>query len=246
MWFFGKEPYSHEFAGFTWLHWTVLGVLVLGMCLTVVFKKKLREQPRVRRFLPLWLGCVAWTLEIVYHWWTYINDLDFVFNLVPLELCYVSLLLTVVLVITRSQAVFEIYYFISLGAVAALLFPAFGAYGIDHFRFWHYFICHGFITWLTVWFLAVEQYRLRRSALLRLMAFMLPFVALVRFIDWYFSVNYMYLAGPTGSSSPLDFLGSGPMYLVKFIGLAVAIFTVMYLVAPKEPRAERIATLTDG
>jgi len=237
MWFFSKEPIGHIFTEFSPLHWLVFGVLALVIVLTVVFRTNLRARTRLRWYLPISVGVVAWTLEILYHWWTYINDLDFVFNVVPLELCYVSLLLTVVLCFTRSRAVFEIYYFISIGAFLSVLFPAMGGYGPNHLRFWHYFICHSFIVWLNAWFLAVEKHTLRRTAFLRLMAFMIPFVILVRLVDWKFGVNYMFLAGPSDTSSPLDFLSGGVWYFVELLGLGLVIFGIMYLVAPKEPRA---------
>ena len=236
MWFFSAEPIGYQFDEFSPLHWLMLGLLILVVTVTVVFRKRLRDRPRLRRYLPFAVGGVAWTLEILYHWWTYIQDLNFIFNVVPLELCYISLLLTVVLCITRSRAVFEIYYFTSIGALVSVIFPDMGGFGPDHFRFWHYFICHSFIVWLSAWFLAVEKYTLRRSALLRLFAFLVPLVVLVRFVDWKFSVNYMFLAGPSTTSSPLDFLGSGVWYFVEFLGIAVAVFVIMYLVAPKELR----------
>ena len=246
MWFFSKEPIGQVFTEFSPLHWVMLGVLAVAIALTVVFRARLKARPIVRRYLPIWVGCVAWTLEILYHWWTYINDLDFVFNVVPLELCYISLLLTIVLCITRSRAVFEIYYFISIGAFVSILFPAQGGFGPNHLRFWHYFICHSFIVWLNAWFLAVEKYTLRRSAFLRLLAFMTPLVILVRFVDWKFSVNYMFLSGPSDTSSPLDFLGGGAWYFVELLGIALVIFFIMYLCAPKTPRQDSNRVSSDS
>lgn len=249
--FFSKEPGRLVFTSFSPLHWTVIGVLALVIVVTMIFRARLRSNPRIRRYLPVWIGCVAWVLEIAYHVWTFSTHQDFIFNVVPLELCYIALLGTVVLAITRSHAVFEIYYFISVGALASVLFPAFGGYGPDHLRFWHYFMCHCYIIWLTAWYLGVEKYRLRRSAYLRLLVFLVPVAALARLVDWKFGVNYMFLAGPSSSSSPLDFLGGGVGYFVKLVIVALVIFALMYLVAPKEPRrsqrsdAKRHATRHD-
>jgi uncharacterized membrane protein YwaF len=95
-------------------------------------------------------------------------------------------------------------------------------------------------VWLNVWFLSVEQYRLRWSAPLRLLAVLVPFVLVVRLIDWKFNENYMFLQGPTDIASPLDFLGHGAAYFIELIALAVVIFGIMFVVAPKEPRIPRI------
>ncbi|MDR0285080.1 MAG: TIGR02206 family membrane protein [Propionibacteriaceae bacterium] len=235
--FFSAEPGRIQLTEFGPLHWVTLGVLALAIAVTVIFRARLRSE-RVRWWLPVGLGIVAWILEILYHVWTYINHLDFVFNLVPLELCAISLYLTVILCFTRNRAVWEIYYFTSVGALASVLFPAMGGFGPDHIRYWHYFICHGYIAWLNAWFLAVEGYRLRRSALVRLLAVGVPFVLVVRFVDWKWQVNYMFLQGPSATASPLDFLGpAGPAYFLKLLLLAVVVFGIMYVAAPKVPRA---------
>jgi len=237
--FFGATPAGWTFSAFSPLHWAVLAVLAIAIALTVVFRHRLRDNARVRRWLPITLMSVALVLEVTYHVWTGVNHLDFWFNLVPLELCAISLWLGVALVLTHNRTVYEIYYFISIGALAAILFPAFGGFGPDHFRFWHYFFDHSYTLWLNAWFLAVEGFRLRRRALLRLLVVMVPFVLVVRLVDWKFGVNYMYLAGPSDTSSPLDFLGQPPWYFVNLLILALVIFGLMYLVAPKEPRKPR-------
>jgi|GEM_PF-2395434 len=240
MGFFSKEPIGPEFVQFGALHLTIIGLLAVAIALTVVFRKNLRKHPRVRRYLPIWIGSVAWALEIVFHWWTYVNDLNFVASLVPLELCYISLLLTVVLCITRSRAVFEIFYFTSFGAVLSIFFADQGGFMPNHFRFWHYFIIHGYIVWLDAWFLAVERFKLRRSAFLRLLVVMIPLVVIAKFANWKFSQNFMFLDRPPDTSTPLDYFGTGWGYFFKYAALALAVFFVMYLCAPKEPRKKTL------
>ncbi|MDR0783855.1 MAG: TIGR02206 family membrane protein [Propionibacteriaceae bacterium] len=231
--FFGPEPVRLQFKQFSWLHAASLGGLAVGSAATVALRKYFRNNPRLRRWTPIALGCPVWALEIVYHAWNYVHDFNFVVNLVPLELCSIALWMTVAICFTRSQAIFEIYYFLSVGALAALAFPDFGAYGPDHIRYWMYFACHGFIVWLTVWMLAVEGQRLRPGTFRRLLMVIAPLIGLIRFVNKKFNTNYMYLAGPTGSSSPLDFLGTGLGYFIKLILLVLAAFTLLYLIAPK-------------
>jgi len=236
MWFFSKEPGGELFVSFGPLHLVIIGLLTLAIVLTVVFRDRLGARPVVRRWLPVWIGLVAWALEVVFHWWTYVNDLDFVSSLIPLDLCYVSLLFTVVLCFTRSRAVFEIFYFISFGALLSIVIADQGGFMPDHFRFWHYFVVHGFIVWVAAWYLAVERYRTRRDAIFRLLAFMVPLVVVAQLANWKFGLNYMFLMRPPEESNPLDLFGTGVWYVVKYVSLALAVFFVMYLLAPKEPR----------
>ena len=234
--FFGGTPVGPLFTPLSMIHCMMLAIIIIAIVVTVIFRESLRESHRLRRYLPIGIGCIAWICEVGYHLWNYVNDLDFVANLIPLELCSISIILTVVLCFTRSRAVFEIYYFISFGAVMSLLFPDQGGYGPNHFRFWHFFIVHSFIVWLTVWYLCIEKYTLRRTALLRLVFVMTPVAALAYFANSKLSTNYMFLSGTTEVSSPLDFLGDGVGYVIKLFILAYSIFTIMYLCAPKEPR----------
>ena len=241
MWFFSKEPLGALFESFGVLHLTIIGLLALAIVLTVVFRDRLRARPKVRRWLPVWIGLVAWSLEVVFHWWTYTNDLNFATSLIPLDLCYISLLFTIVLCVTRNRGVFEIFYFISFGALLSIIVADHGGFMPDHFRFWHYFIIHGYIVWVCAWFLAVEQFRLRRDALFRLLAFMVPLVAIAQLVNWKFGLNYMFLMYPPAESNPLDYFGTGVWYFVKYVAVALAVFFIMYLAAPKEPRKPKAA-----
>jgi len=242
--FFSDQPGRWIFTEFGPIHLVVIAVVAVAIALTVTFRRRLRARAGVRRAVPLVCLGVAMVLEVAYHVWTYVNDLDFWFNFWPLELCSISPWLSVALLSTHSRAVFEIFYFVSIGGLMAVLFPSFGPYGPDHFRFWHFFVVHAYAVWLNAWFLSVEGYRLRRTAFLRLLAFAVPFAALVRLIDWRFDVNYMYLRGPSATASPLDVLGSPPWYFVNLLLLALAIFFLMYLVAPKEPRRPKAMAAT--
>ena len=224
------------FVDYGWSHWAMMSALAIAIALTVIFRSRLRAHPFVRRWLPTIIGIVPWTLEIIFHWWAYTDPREFIVDLLPFELCYISLICTTFLCATRSRALFGIYYFISVGALVSVLFPDQGGYDYDNFRFWHYFLIHSYIVWLTAWFLAVEGYVLKRSAFWRLLAVMVPLATIVRIIDWRFTLNYMFLAGPSANPTPLDYFGTGPMYLVKFVGLAIGVFFVMYLLAPKEPK----------
>jgi len=239
MGFFSKEPIGPTFVSFGPLHLTIIGLLAVAIVITVIFRRRLRSNPRVRRWLPIGIGAVAWAFEIVFHWWTYVWDLNFVASIVPLELCYISLLLTVVLCFTRSRAVFEIFYFTSFGALLSVFFADQGGFMPNHFRFWHYFIVHSYIVWLDAWFLAVEQYKLRRSAFVRLLIVMVPLAAIAKLANWKFGTNFMFLTSPPDTSTPLDYFGTGWPYFFKFVALALVVFFIMYLCAPKEPRTKK-------
>jgi len=237
--FFGPDPNRIVFAEYGPLHWLVVVVLAVCLALVVIFRRALRGHAGVRRRLPIAFALVAWAFEIAYHVWTYVYRFDFVAALFPFGLCAISLWLAAILAFRRSRALFGyLFYFTSAGAVLTYAFPDLGGYGPDHFRFWHFFLIHGFILFMWTWCLAVERFRLPRDAYVRFVAIMAPYAAIMYVVDRVFHQNYLYLAGPTAGSSPLDFFGTGWAYVAKFAGLAVVVFFLMYLAAPKEPRMD--------
>jgi len=238
--FFSPEPNRIVFAEYGPLHWLVVAVLVVCLACVVIFRRALREHPGVRRWLPIGFAVVAWAFEITYHVWTYVCDFDFLAALFPFGLCAISLWSAAILAFWRSRALFGyLHYFTSVGAVLSFAFPDLGGYGPDHFRFWHFFLIHGLILFMWTWCLAVEQFRLPRDAFLRFAAMMAPYAAIIYVVDRVFHQNYLYLAGPTNGSSPLDFFGTGWAYVAKFVGLALVVFFLMYLAGPKEARRLR-------
>ncbi|MDR1765558.1 MAG: TIGR02206 family membrane protein [Lachnospiraceae bacterium] len=237
--FFGKDPTGAVFQEFGPLHFFIIGLLAACIASTCLCAGRIRRHETLRRRLPVALGCVAWALLVAYNVWTYVNDLEFIKNLLPLELCSLSLLMTIPLAITGSHALFQVYYFFSAGALMAVLFPSFGGYGPTHIRFWHYFYTHSYIIWLNAYFLSVNRYALSRYAYAHLLAVVFPLAAIVRVIDMKFGVDYMFLDGPSATKSPLDFLGGGVGYFVKLMALVLGVFFVMYLAAPKDD-ADRV------
>jgi hypothetical integral membrane protein (TIGR02206 family) len=223
----------------------MVGLLAIAIYLTFRYADRIKANVKTEKHLPLFLGIAAWVLEIVFHIWNYVNKTHFVKNLIPLELCSISLVLTVFLCFSNNQSVFEIYYFFSIGALMAILFPSYGGFGPDRFRFYHYFFCHSYIVWLNFYYLKVKGFRLRRTAFLRLVAVMIPLSFLTRFIDLRFDVDYMFLLGPSATKSPLDFLGDGNAYFYKLLLLALTIFFVLYLAGPKENKNAEAASLSD-
>jgi hypothetical integral membrane protein (TIGR02206 family) len=231
--FFSRTPSGAVFREFTPVHFAVIFVLAAAVSLTVLFARKIRANAKLTRRLPYILGGAAWTLEVAFHIWNFVTHNAFLVNLVPLELCSISLLLSVVLVVTDSRRVFEFYYFVSIGALMAVLFPSYGGYGPGSFRFWHFFFVHCFTFWLNIYYLAVRGYRLHKTSYLYLVAVMIPLSLVVRFIDRRFDLNYMFLNGTSGTTSPLDFLGTNAAYFYKLALLSLSIFFVLYIVAPK-------------
>jgi len=230
---FSKTPVGIPLVEFSPLHLTVLALFVSFLIVTIVFKKRIQANPFLCKRLPLYLGFGCWAFELVFHVWSWYWGLDFIETLIPLQLCSISLLMTIWLVLSDSPKVFQFYYFFSWGAVLALLFPSI-SYSFPHVRFLGYFYCHSYIVWLNVYYLCVRQFKIETTAFRNLVIVMIPLAVAVRWIDLTFHYDYMFLSGPSATESPLNFLGDGMEYFFKLLGLALAGFYLLYLLAPKQ------------
>jgi hypothetical integral membrane protein (TIGR02206 family) len=147
----------------------------------------------------------------------------------PLELCDACLVLVIVALFTLNRLAFDLAYYLALaGAGMALVtpnlwepFPSFGTV--------QFFIAHGVIVAGPLYLVWSGLARPRRGSVLRAMVGVNVFAAFAGAFDAIFKTNYMYLRSKPPNASLLDFLGPWPWYLVWAEGVALVLFTVLYL-----------------
>jgi uncharacterized membrane protein YwaF len=152
---------------------------------------------------------------------------QFVANTIPLDLCAISLWLSVVLNATGRRWVFDLLYFWGWGAVASFLFA-------NTWHYYQYFVVHGYILLTMTWFVAVKGWRPTLLNLRRAAGVLLPLSVGIRFFDLAFKdppwkFNFSYLLNPPDAGTPLDAFGSGWGCYVTFAGLVAAIFVLVAL-----------------
>ena len=150
-------------------------------------------------------------------------------NHLPLELCDASLCLIIIALFALNKTVFDLAYYGALaGATMALLTPnlweAFPSFGTVQF-----FVAHGLIVAGALYLAWSGLARPRPGSVLRAIAAMNIFAALVGTFDFVFKTNYMYLRAKPQNASLLDFLGAWPWYLVSAEGVAIVVFLMLYL-----------------
>jgi hypothetical integral membrane protein (TIGR02206 family) len=209
-----------------------LGVLI------VTFRERLRMSGKESYLLAL-ATAVALILETGLHLGQYLGrpHYEFLRGLIPFELCAVTLWLSVALCVSKSEKVFELLYFWSLGAVASLLFANDDGAGPNRFHYYQYFGTHAYIVLTVVYFAAVRGYSIRLKSLVMAVGVLFPITLALRFFDQAFAgppyeFNFMFLLGPPDVSTPLDSFGRGWEYYFGFVGLCAALMLVAYLPWP--------------
>lgn len=147
----------------------------------------------------------------------------------PLQLCDLTLWLTVGSAIWLKQWMFEFAFFTGLaGTTMALITP-------DLWEPWpsyptiYFFVAHGgvVVTLLYLWW--NNQLAPQPGCVWRVMGTLNVYAAAIGAFNALFGANYMYLCSKPKSASLLDYLGPWPLYIASGELLALALFWLLWL-----------------
>jgi len=216
------------------IHLSLLGLIAaVGVLLAWVWRTG-RLPGRAVRITP---GVALGANELV--WWVFRyshEGFHFPTNL-PLQLCDVTVWMTVAACLTLKPWVVEFDYFAGMaGAGMALLTP-------DLWTPWpscpamYFFLAHGGIV-VGIGVLVFGGIApLRPGAVWRAYGGLFCYAALVGAFNAVFHTNYMYLCTRPKNASVLDAFGPWPVYLVQPAGLALGLYFLLWL--PTRGQTER-------
>jgi len=156
----------------------------------------------------------------------------------PLQLCDLTMWLTILAALRPIQWAFEFAFFTGLaGTSMALITPdlwePFPSYPTVYF-----FLAHGGIvaTLLFSWW--SRQAAPKPGCVWRVMAVVNAYALAIGLFNALFKTNYMYLCRKPESASLLDYLGPWPLYIVSGELLALLFFTLLWLPFRRRPAAK--------
>jgi hypothetical integral membrane protein (TIGR02206 family) len=100
-------------------------------------------------------------------------------------------------------------------------FPSFGTV--------QFFVAHGLIVTGALYLAWSKLARPRRGSVLRAMLGINIYAAFVGAFDFVYKTDYMYLRAKPQNASLLDVLGPWPWYILAAEGVALIVFTLLYL-----------------
>jgi len=225
------DPYDAEpFILFSSSHIVSISVITALIVLMFLLRHHLRSwSERARRILRIVLACIMFTCEIVLQLWYVYGGIWSLQTSLPLELCSLSLLLSALLLLTRSRLLHSALLFAGIaGALMAILTPNLG-YAYAHFRFIQFFVAHACIILALLYMTWVEQLRPSWRSVAGSMIFVNVAALIVYVVDVMLDANYMFLRHKPSTSSVLDMLGPYPMYILGEEILALVLFSLMYI-----------------
>ena len=207
-------------------HLSILAAVVLAAAVLAVLQRRLGKEAK---WLRIGIGAALLADSILwYAWQAWMGQPLFPANL-PLELCDVTLVLVAIVLLTLYPLLFDVAYYTALGGTTMALltpdlleqFPSVAAV--------QFFVAHGLVVASVLYLAWAGLARPQPGSVWRAMAAINIYAAAVGAFDWKFRTNYMYLAAKPQNASLLDLLGPWPWYLAATEGVALVLFTVLWL-----------------
>lgn len=209
------------FEPFTPAHWAGIGLAAGEVALLIGFRTKLRGRKADRAARWTMASVLAGSEVGLYVWYSATGNWGI--HALPLQLCSITLWLSVAMLLTRSRKVYEIAFFLGvLGASQALATPNLDV-TFPQFRYFHFFIAHAAIIGAGVYMTAVAGFRPDFRSSLRawgwLNALAIPAAAANALTE----ENFMFLARKPDTASLLDTLAPWPWYILQLEVVAFAL-----------------------
>ncbi|QCJ42127.1 TIGR02206 family membrane protein [Bacillus sp. S3] len=228
MGWFGRSYKNYDFEMFSISHFAIISICIAVAVLLFFYREKLKDEKW--RVAEIGVAISLIIMETTYHSWMILNGSWHVSHAIPLELCSISLILTVILLLTRKKIIYEILLFTALlGASQALITPLLN-YDFPHFRFFHFFYTHLLIIWVPLYFTWAKGYRPTIWSVLKLFVFLNVLMPIIMMINKLVGGNYMFLSHKPDSASLLDVLGPYPWYIVSLEGLLLSLSLIVWVI----------------
>lgn len=149
-------------------------------------------------------------------------------DLLPIHLCNLTLVLCLITFNSPSNQIFQLIYFWSPGALAAILFPEI-RYSFPNFVEISFFAIHFFILFVIVYQMIFLRFRPTFRGFFNSFIFVNIFAAAVYKINDILGTNYMYINYKPNFSSPLDLFGPWPHYIIIVEIIYIVLGIILYL-----------------
>lgn len=231
MWIGGNSA-QVPFAMFSGEHWLTIGFFLFVLLLIYLFRQTLSGF--VQRKHEVGVAISLLIFEIAYQFWLVLTENWHVSHALPLELSNISVLLVIILLLTRNKLVFEIVFLVGIGGALQAIFTPVLNYGFPHFRFIHFFYTHMLVIWVVFYFMWCKGYLITLFSVVKAMIFMnilLPFIYLANVLV---EGNYWFIITKPSGGSLLDYLGPHPWYILGMEAAALVFFLLLWLVFGKK------------
>lgn len=226
----GKEDYSFPY--FSFAHFLPILVMISIIYLIYHYRKEIRANETLDLKLRAWLGFIVSTANISWYWYAIYVGTDIRVSL-PLTVCETVMMLSPYLLLTKSQHLFDVFYFWTLsGSTQALITPAvLDNYGPTQFKYYQFWTGHTGIVIVIFYCLFVLEMKINFKSMVRSIFWLLIMAIIAIYANSNIpGANYLFLAGSEAGSSILDILPTALAPRMAILtSLVILLFTIAYL-----------------
>lgn len=210
-------------------HLIAIAVIVLSCIALLLCRKSLASDISKRNFRYVFAAFIALQQASIYIYYTVSGEWSLEVTL-PLQLCDISLFLTIAVLLTKRQVLTELLYFWGVGgATQAILTPDIGPYRFPHFVFYQFFVSHAVILLTCIYMITVESFRPSKRSVPRTFLITNLYALVIFPVNMLTGGNYLFLSRKPEGGTLLDLLGPWPWYILSLEGVALLLFILLYL-----------------
>lgn len=203
-------------------------ILVFNAVMVLILKPS--DRKRVRRVFRIAFACFTGISFICFFIWAFYSGYWSVKYALPLQICDISVILSIIMLLKGNQFIYEITYFWGIsGGLHALLTPGIAPYNYPHYIFFSFFILHGVVVTSVLYMTIVEGCRPAFSSVWKTLLITNGYAVVVFAVNLLIDSNYMFLMEKPPSPAITDFLGPWPWYILLLEFVAAASFVICYI-----------------
>jgi len=224
--FLFDERYA-TFTMFSLSHLVPVALTVAAVVLIVVGRRRLLTMRRFDRGFRIVFAVVPIAMELTFNFWAIARGGTAAVFL-PFGLCTLSMYLTSVALLTRSDALAKVIFPWAVAGALLSLVVADLDYDFPHFRYFHYFGNHSMFLLANVYMQATSKTRFTYRHLLTSCGILLAIAVPMYFLNRLWGTNHMFLAAVPDEVAFLYAWAGDPWWVFVF---GFSIFLLFHLVS---------------
>lgn len=136
-----------------------------------------------------------------------------IYSLLPLHMCNLTLIIAILTMLTKSQKLFQLTYYWCLGALFAVITPDI-KYSFPHPLTLSFYITHFYLLFAAIYGILFFNFKPTFKGWVNAFITLNIFAFVIFFINKKLGTNYLYANRIPNFSSPLDYFGQWPYYII--------------------------------
>lgn len=230
--FFRGNSDGHVFPILSLIHFVIILIAFLGVHYILLNKKKLRISSIRIKFRRLMIVVLSLQQIILYLWYG-ISGYGNIRESLPLYNCRVAIIFTVLGLLTDKNIFKNVVCYWGLaGSILVIMIPVdVYPFSFPHYANISYFIGHIGLLWSTIYFLIVDEYRINKRSLKKILYFTNIYHLSIYIFNTVTNSNYCYLNKSPFSNGFFTRLMPAMVYSLVVFFIFNIFMILIYLIA---------------